>query len=158
MTVSVRTILIANVVLVFLGLTVAYVFGMEAYKGADGVSRGGIDEAYPYTLMTIGVALVTFFGLLELPGGKEPSGAYISARIRFAITVTLLLVCIVYFATTGYWLDEKPSEYATMMVPILERLLIITIAFYFGATALTEMRSPKEKPRETGSASDARVD
>jgi hypothetical protein len=121
-------------------LTVAYFFGADAIKG-------GIDEAYPYSLMTIGVALITFFGLLELPGGKGPSGAYISARIRFAITVTLLLVCVVYFSTTGYWSpegDEKPSEYAKLMVPILERLLIITIAFYFGATVLADRSATKE--------------
>src|SRR5262245_8958515 len=109
MIVSGRQILIANTAVIVAGLTVAYFLGKDA--------GGFIDEAYPYSLMTIGVAFITIFGLLELPGGKGPAEPS-SPPVFDLPSPSRCSSC-----ATGYWtLDatDKPSEYATTMIPILE--------------------------------------
>jgi uncharacterized membrane protein len=92
-----------------------------------------------YSLITITIAVITFFGLLMLPGGVEENGSISESRIRFCITATFVLVYITFFGITTFWDEkEKSSEYMKILIPTLTTLLSVVVAFYFGATAAVE--------------------
>jgi len=102
--------------------------------------RALIDTTFGYSVMTISLALLTFFVLLDLPGGRDADGEFTSQRLRLCITVTLVVLFIVYFGTTGYWDEhEVAADFPKLMMQTLGGLLSIVIPFYFGTTAAVEI-------------------
>jgi len=129
--IAIAAAIIATVVV---GLSVAY------FVLSDG------NSSLAYGIVTIIVGVVTFFGLVSLPGGLSEDGNFDERRVRFAITATLVIVYVVYLGTTSYWNEkEKMSEYGKLMTQTLTNLLSIVIAFYFGATAAVEVFSRRKK-------------
>jgi hypothetical protein len=162
-----RDLLIGNLLIVFVFLTVAYMAGtgLEQQESAclfgknppievkvddkpemKTFCRGLVDTAWAYSLMTIGVGLYTFFSLLSLPLNKVTSIS--GEQVRFAITVTLVVVFIVYYGTVGYWSDEEGlGAYGKELMGALSSLLAIVIPFYFGAGAAIEISEKKNSAR-----------
>lgn len=102
--------------------------------------RALIDTTFGYSVMTISVALLTFFGLLDLPGGRDADGEFTSQRLRLCITVTLVVLFITYFGTTGYWDEhEVAADFPKLMMQTLGGMLSVVIPFYFGTTAAVEI-------------------
>jgi hypothetical protein len=135
-----RNILVTNLSIVAVCLFISLFFGIDI----DGVpeARQLIDPTFGYGLMTVSVGFITFFGILDMPGGKDADGAFTSGRVRFCITITLVLLFVVFFGTTAYWSDsqvDKVGEFPKLMVTTLGNLLQIVIPFYFGATAAVEI-------------------
>jgi hypothetical protein len=127
---------VAIVAVVSLGLWAGYYFHHRAFLG----------------LMMVIVAVIVFFGLLACPGSYQ-GGTFSEARIRLAITATLLIAYLVYFGTVVF-LEKNPDEaaFAPDVLPTLTNLLSITIPFYFGATAALEIakvRSQGKRDEDT---------
>ena len=131
--------LIADVAIVAVCLFLSLFFGVKI----EGVptERQLIDPTYGFGLMTIAVGLITFFGILDLPGGVSADGGFTTGRVRFALTATLVVIFVVFFGTTAYWSNDldKVAEFPKLMVGCLSTLLSIIIPFYFGTTAAIEI-------------------
>jgi hypothetical protein len=97
-----------------------------------------------------------FFGILGLPGGYEaPGGAFTEARIRLAITATLMEY-LVYFGTLVFLpRDQNVVGYDKDVLPTLTDLIKIAIPFYFGASAAVQIAAVRSKgtQRETTASS-----
>jgi hypothetical protein len=165
-----RDILLGNLLIAVIFLSVAYLFGtgldqkesacllgqidLPAEQGSactvKTYCRGLVDTAWAYSLMTIGIGLYTFFSLLNLPLAEKAS--IFGERVRFAITVTLVVVFVVFYGIVGYWTPEEvPSQYSRGLMDSLTQLLGIVIPFYFGAAAAVEIFERKNatgKPEE----------
>ncbi len=113
-----------------------------------GRKYGAIDF---WAIMLIGAAVITFFAFLGLPGNVDENGAFRESRIRLAIVATLIIAYIVYFGSVVY-LDSSLNNnekgidtFARDLLPTLTNLLMVTISFYFGSTAATEIAASLSK-------------
>ena len=95
-----------------------------------------------FSLLLALVALITYFGLLSLPGGFSKEKGFSESRIRFAITSTLTITYLVYFSTVMFSADTDNSV-NTNLLATLTNLLGVVIAFYFGSTAVSDYLAKK---------------
>ncbi len=105
-----------------------------------------------WAIMLIGASIITFFGLLGLPGGITTNGTLVEAKIRFAITGSLVIVYLVYFGSVVYLHKDAQNEddltigsFASTMIPTLSNLLMVVVSFYFGSTAAIEIANTVSK-------------
>lgn len=101
-----------------------------------------------WALMLIGAAIVTFFGLLALPGGISKDGSILESRIRFAVTGCLIIVYLVHFGSIVYddnLLKEDSGSFAISTISTFSNLLVVVISFYFGSTAAIEIADTVSK-------------
>ena len=102
-----------------------------------------------WALGLIGAALFTFFGLLI--GSIDQNGALRESQIRLAITATLIVIYVVYFGTSVYFIAERNERgeplpsFAKDLLPTLTNLLMVSISFYFGSTAAIEIAKTLSK-------------
>ncbi len=94
-------------------------------------------------IMLIGAALVTFFGMLQMPGSVDENGIFRESQIRLAVAATLIVTYLVYFGSVVYL---APSEtFGRDLLPSLTNLLMVAISFYFGSTAAIEIADSLSK-------------
>jgi hypothetical protein len=116
---------------------------------------GWLGRRYEYVdlwaFSLVGAAFIVFFGFALLPGTVQEDGSFSESRLRLALCATILVVYLVYFASTVYLNPTFTKEgkelktFAADMLPTLTNLLSITLAFYFGSSAVSAVAGKREK-------------
>jgi hypothetical protein len=105
------------------------------------------------TLMVVAVAVITFFGFIHgMSGAEQPvTDAIMRSAVTAALVVTdLVLIGIVAFYRAGGPMPPLTAE----MIRSFTALVGVAIAFYFGATAVVQLRQPGHaSAASTGGAS-----
>lgn len=97
------------------------------------------DHTFVLSLMVIFVGVITFCGILMLPGSCDAEGVFDERRIRLAITASLFLIYVTYFGTAIFWKEVgKVSKLEESLFESITTLLAIVLPFYFGASVATE--------------------
>ncbi len=91
--------------------------------------------------------IITLFGLLALPGGRNDQGFFREERIRLAIAATLLVVYFVLFCNAVLF-GKSDTNINTEMMGTLTQLMTIVLPFYFGTSGLVEWAKRREKQRK----------
>jgi len=102
------------------------------------------------------VAIVSFFGILALPGGWQEGTGFAEGRVRLALTAALVMLYVTYFATSIFWFntpEAQQSELARALFTTLANMLMVVVPFYFGATAATEIAKLRARASDKDSTS-----
>ena len=122
--------------ILLVGSLVTFVF-----VGGIWLAYGQLTEWQALSSMLGVVGIMSFFGILALPGGTSTqSGGLTIGRVRFAITSALMMLFIAYFSTVIFWFNTPEAQLPSdgindTMIGLLTDLLKIVIPFYFAATA-----------------------
>lgn len=93
-------------------------------------------------------AIASFFGILALPGGWSEGRGFTEARVRLALTSTLVMLYVLYFSTAIFWFgtpESEPSPLGETLFTTLSNLLMVVVPFYFGTTAATEIARTRSR-------------
>lgn len=96
------------------------------------------------------VAIISFFGILIIPGGWSEGKGFSEGRVRFAITAALVMLYIIYFATVIFWFnvpEARQDELPKALFNTLADMLKIVLPFYFGATAASEIAKSRRNSK-----------
>jgi hypothetical protein len=94
------------------------------------------------------IAICSFFGIMAVPGGWSENNGFSDGRVRLALTSTLVMLYVVYFATVIFWFnvpEAKQEEIPKALFTTLADMLKIIVPFYFGATAATEIAKSRRE-------------
>lgn len=106
-------------------------------------------------MMLIGASVITFFGMLGLPGSVDKNGSFRESRIRLAITASFIVLYLVFFGSlenidkTYDANGDEIKTFASDLLPLLNSILMVTISFYFGSTAAIEIADSLSKKRRS---------
>ncbi len=94
------------------------------------------------SIMMVGVALISFFGFLKL----DRASGVDERSMRLAIAASLIIVYLALLSTFAFWREGR--ELSKAAEPLLNHFTTITglvIAFYFGASAYTEVMGRRKE-------------
>ncbi len=90
--------------------------------------------------------VITLFGVLALPGGRDDKGVFREERVRLAIAATLLVVYFVLFCNAVLF-GKSDTNINEEMMKTLTQLMTIVLPFYFGTSGLVEWAKRKEEKK-----------
>jgi len=99
------------------------------------------------TVTLVVAMLITLFGVLALPEGRDDKGVLREERVRLAIAVTLLVVYFVLFSNAVLFGNNDANINGEMM-DTLTQLMTIVLPFYFGTSGLVEWAKRRDSQQK----------
>lgn len=134
------SLLLSAIVVIGLIVTFGFLFNLDDCDAEGNCRWNFFNVGLMVTFVLAG--FVTFFGILALPGGKNPDGTFREQRVRFTITASLLICYLVLLTTSVFWRDD---QFNVTMVDTLTNLMMIVLPFYFGSSAAVEWATKNKK-------------
>lgn len=141
-----------GIILIFIAIVGPALWSVFPYR-----QNWDIDWVVSATAFAIGI--VTFFGVTTLNYTGEDQPAFDDARLRTAIACSLVLTYLFMVCFTTFVRNAPTVGRVTeAFVQSFSNVVSVTIAFYFGASAATQVfgreKSKESKPRERKSPED----
>jgi hypothetical protein len=91
---------------------------------------------------TVATSIITFFGFLILGAGADQGRPLNERNLRFAIAGSVVITYLVVVGMGIFFIkaSEMP-EIASSLLTSFTSIVGVVVAFYFGASAYTEMRT-----------------
>jgi hypothetical protein len=110
------------------------------------------DFVVSVTAFSIGV--VTFFGITDLNRSAEESRVYREETLRIAIAASLVVTYLFIVCFTSFVKSAETAGVVTKeFIQSFSQVISVTVAFYFGATAATQIFG-KRRHNEQSTKSD----
>ena len=101
------------------------------------------NTAHFHAFSVIATGLVTFFGILGI-GPADDSGELPERRLRAAITAGLMVSYLVLVGLAAFIREsDELSDFTRTLLSSFTSVVGVVVAFYFGASAYVEARSPR---------------
>jgi hypothetical protein len=108
------------------------------------------DFVISVTAFSIGV--VTFFGVTDLDRSAEDSKVYREESLRTAIAASLVVTYLFIVCFTSFVKSAETAGVVTKeFIQSFSQVISVTIAFYFGATAATQIFRKQRHEQSTKS-------
>lgn len=98
---------------------------------------------------TVTTSIITFFGFLILGVGIGQNGSLNERNLRFAITSSVVITYLVVVGMGIFFVtNNKIPEIASTLLTSFTSIVGVIVAFYFGASAYTEILTKNAEKKE----------
>jgi arginine exporter protein ArgO len=118
--------------------------------GAGAYLSVRVDNNWPYIVVAVGTAAISFFGLLMLSQSNEKQWQVSEDSMRTAIAGTIVVVYLVLVGIVAFFIQgpEELPRITETMVTNFTTVVGIVIAFYFGVSAYVQVQRERNESRK----------
>jgi hypothetical protein len=100
---------------------------------------------------TLATSIITFFGFLMLGAGVNKNDPLNDRNLRFAIASSVVITYLVVVGMCTFFVKmDKMPQITSVLLTSFTSMVGIVVAFYFGASAYSEIRIKNADKKETG--------